>query len=71
MLQWCVSWDVKGPRRVWQKEMLGEWLGLEAQGLVNRAGDDGEAEGAVKKSQFSTGEERNENVTALYWCGKL
>lgn len=32
--------------------MLGEWLGLEAQGLVNRAGDDGEAEGAVKNPSF-------------------
>lgn len=43
---------MKGPRRVWQTEMLGEWLGLEAQGLVNRAGDDGEAEGAVKNPSF-------------------
>lgn len=44
MLQWCASWDVKGPHRVWQKELLGEWLELEAQGLVNRVGDDQEVE---------------------------
>lgn len=44
ILQWCVSWGVMGPHLVWQKVLLGEWLGLEAQGLVNRTGDDQEAE---------------------------
>lgn len=72
MPRWDAPRDAKVPHGPWQKEILGEWqLVLRAGDLVDRKGDDQEAEKAVKKPCFSTNEERNENVIALYWCGKL
>lgn len=72
MLRWDAPRDEKVPHGPWQEEKVGEWQPvLRARDLVDRRGDDREAEKAVKKPRFSTNEERNENVIALYWCGKL
>lgn len=50
MLRWDAPRDEKVPHGPWQEEKLGEWqLVLRAWDLVDRRGDDREAEKAVKK----------------------
>lgn len=53
MLRWDAPRDEKVPHGPWQEEKLGEWQPvLRARDLVDRRGDDREAEKAVKNLAF-------------------